>query len=102
MISQVDLLLVGQLDAEALLGGGGEQVPVVVQRRVDVDGDAHGRSVRYDVRRRCAEHWPRAALTRAGPRPTTTTADGDDSTWLDVDWRAHQRWETGRRRGRST
>ena len=38
----VELLLVGQLDAEAPLGGVGEDVPVVVQRGVDVDGDAHG------------------------------------------------------------
>ena len=35
------LVLVGQVDAEAALGGVGELVPVVVQRRVDVDGDAH-------------------------------------------------------------
>ena len=37
-----ELLLVGQLDAEAPLGGGLRELrPVVVQRRVDVDGDAH-------------------------------------------------------------
>ena len=36
------LLGVGQRDAEAALRDGLELVPVVVQRRVDVDGDAHG------------------------------------------------------------
>jgi hypothetical protein len=40
------LVAVGQLDAEAPLGGDGELVPVVVQRGVDVDGDAHGPLVR--------------------------------------------------------
>jgi hypothetical protein len=35
-----ELLLVGQLDAVAALGRGGDQRPVMVQRRVDVDGDA--------------------------------------------------------------
>jgi hypothetical protein len=37
-----DLLVVGQVDAEPLLGNGGELVPVVVQRGVDVDGDPQG------------------------------------------------------------
>jgi hypothetical protein len=37
------LALVGQVDAEALLGHGREGVPVVVQGGVDVDGDAHSR-----------------------------------------------------------
>jgi hypothetical protein len=38
----VELLLVGQLDAEAALGGVREDVPVVMQGGIDVDGDAHG------------------------------------------------------------
>jgi len=42
-----DLLLVGQLDAEAALGRGREQRPVMVQGRIDVDGDAHGQSSRF-------------------------------------------------------
>ena len=37
------LLLVRELDAEAPLGGRLELVPVVVERAVDVNGDAHGR-----------------------------------------------------------
>src|SRR4051812_3566117 len=37
----VELLLVGQLDAEAPPGRLGQAVPVVVEGRVDVDGDAH-------------------------------------------------------------
>ena len=37
-----ELLVVGQVDAEAALGDRGELVPVVVQRGVDVDRDAHG------------------------------------------------------------
>jgi hypothetical protein len=37
-----DLLLVREVDAEAPLGGGGELVPVVVERGVDVDGDPQG------------------------------------------------------------
>src|SRR4029450_8612216 len=35
------LVLVGQVDPEAALGGAGELVPVVVQRRCDGDGDGH-------------------------------------------------------------
>src|SRR6476660_4641114 len=35
------LVVIGQLDAEAALGRVGQLVPVVVQRGVDVDGDAH-------------------------------------------------------------
>jgi hypothetical protein len=39
----VALLGVGKLHSEALLGDAIEQVPVVVERRIDVDGDArHG------------------------------------------------------------
>ena len=37
----VQLLLVGQVDAEAAQGGGRQPIPVVMQRGVDVDGDAH-------------------------------------------------------------
>src|SRR3954466_6927546 len=40
-----ELLLVGQFDAEAALGRGGDQRPVVVQGRIDVDGDAHDEAV---------------------------------------------------------
>ena len=36
-----ELLLVGQLDAEATTSRGGEHVPVVVERGVDVDCDPH-------------------------------------------------------------
>ena len=39
----VQLLLLGQVDAEAAQCGGRQPVPVVVQRGVDVDGDAHAR-----------------------------------------------------------
>ena len=39
-----DLILVGQVDAEAALGRGGDERPVVVQRGVDVDRDANDAS----------------------------------------------------------
>jgi lincosamide nucleotidyltransferase A/C/D/E len=39
-----ELLLVGQLDAESALGRGSEQRPVIVEGRIDVDSDAHGRA----------------------------------------------------------
>ena len=85
--------LVGQRDAEAPAGGVGEDVPVVVEGRVDVEGDPHGRRGRGTA----AADYAGGTMTTASPprrRPVDLDAYGPQgrSPWLDVDWRAHQRW----------
>ena len=93
--------LVGQRDAEAPAGGLGEDVPVVVEGRVDVEGDPHGRRGRGTA----AADYAGGTMTTASPprrRPVDLDAYGPQgrSPWLDVDWRAHQRWvEVGGRGG---
>ncbi len=58
---QVELLLVGQVDAEPPLGGVAEDVPVVVQGGVDVDGDPHAEAG-YRRRHGSAAEGPSRAL----------------------------------------
>ena len=61
------LLVVGQVDAEAALGGFGQLVPVVVQRGVDVDGDAHAAGPSVPRLSSCA-HGGRASTPARRPR----------------------------------
>ena len=83
-----ELPLVGQLDAEAAQRDGLELIPVGVQRRVDVDGEAHRRWYGSGVSGFTGQVRALAgnALLRGGPDPDY--ADGDDSTWMSVDWPA--------------
>ena len=63
-----ELLLVGQLDAEASLAGVREDVPVVVEGRVDVDRDAH-RAVRGYRRAMAHRSAVRASVSRRAYGP---------------------------------
>ncbi len=99
-----DLLRVRDRHAEAALGHLLEQVPVVVQGRVDVDRDAHGasgtveahaRNAPRQVPRRAAAPGPGSRLRPPGPRgvarrrlgaapapdPASTAARPTTSTW---------------------
>src|SRR3954470_15507048 len=60
------LLLVRQLDPEAAAGGGREDVPVVVEGRIDVDGDAHGAAGTASPRP--VSSYRRAMATTVAPR----------------------------------
>ncbi len=75
-----DLLVVVQHDSEAPLGKQREEIPVVVQCRVDVDRDPH-------VRHRVDGHVARTARPLHDGYGTAGRSD-----WLDIDWSAHQRW----------
>jgi pimeloyl-ACP methyl ester carboxylesterase len=70
-----------------------------MERRVDVDGQAHGRWYGSGVPGFLGQvrALPANALVRTPPDPTY--ADGDDSTWMSVDWPSLARTETvlGRR-----
>ena len=84
-----DLLRVGDRDAEAALGDLLEQVPVVVQGRVDVDGDAH-RTSGYG---RSAMPESRPVKSLGGllhPGPDHDYGRRGRAEWLDVDWQRHQ------------
>ncbi len=99
----VALLLVGQVDAVALARHSLEQVPVVVQRGIDVYRDlGHRRSAARSLyRASTALVLPLRAMARvfaSAARPTTPwrarDADGDygvtaEPDWRDVDWAAH-------------
>ena len=66
----------------------------MVEGRVDVEGDAHGCR---GVGGRRPPDYAGATMTTASPprrRPVDLDAYGPQgrSPWLDVDWRAHQRW----------
>ena len=71
----------------------GELVPVGVQRRVDVDREAHGRWYGSGVSGFLGQvrALPANAFVRSSPDPTY--ADGDDSTWTTVDWPSLTRTE---------
>src|SRR5262249_32855791 len=80
----VELLLVWQVDAEALPGRVGERVPVVMERRVDVQRDSHRP---YAILLAMTD----VQTPPVEPRPSRYGPDRR-SPWLDVDWREHQRW----------
>src|SRR4051812_366917 len=79
---------VGQIDSVPALGDLGELVPIRVQRRVDVDREAHGRWYGSGVSGFLGQvrAVPGHALLRGVP--DDDYADGDDSTWMSVDWPA--------------
>ena len=64
-----------------------------MQRRVDVDREAHGRWYGSGVPGFLGQvrALPANAFVRAPPDPTY--ADGDDSTWMSVDWPSLTRTE---------
>ena len=77
----------GQLDAEAAPGDLGQLVPVRVQRRVDVDREAHGRwygsgvsGFIGQVRALPGQRVP-AARSRTRRTPTATTRPGSTVDW---------------------
>ena len=88
---QANCSLVGQVRRRSGAGRRvGQQVPVVVQRGVDVDGDAHGaRGSRRSAMPRFAHG---ASPRRPLPRTPLRLRPPGRSAWLDIDWRAHQRW----------
>ena len=85
-IAHVYWRVVGQVDAEAALGDLGQLVPVGVQRRVDVDREAHGRWYGSGVSGFLGQvrALPANAFVALAAGPDY--ADGDDSTWTTVDW----------------
>ena len=89
-----ELRLVRELDVEAALGDLGQLVPVRVQGRVDVDGKPHSRWYGSGVPGFIGQvrALPANALLRGRADPEY--ADGDDSTWMTVDWPSLTRSET--------
>ncbi len=77
-----ELLVVGQLDAETTPGDLRENIPVVVQRRVDVDSDTHGQ----------VDYWVMSGVSTLPREDSSPYGTEGRSPWLDVDWREHQRW----------
>ena len=71
-IAHVNWRVVGQVDAEAALGDLGELVPVGMQRRVDVDREAHGRWYGSGVSGFLGQvrALPANAFVRSQPDPT--------------------------------
>ena len=95
-----ELLVVGS-STKRRLAAASKLVPVVVQRGVDVDRDPHGRVdtvVRaVPTRRQQLRGAIENGLLRLARR--ARYADGDDPTWMPVDWPAMNRrgTSTGRR-----
>ncbi len=88
-----ELAVVRERHAVAELGDLGELVPIRVQGRVDVDRKAHGRWYGSGVSGFIGQvrALPTNALLRH--RPDDGYADGDDSTWLSIDWPSLTRTE---------